>query len=232
VRSEDRDLLKKFLPAVPFFSRLSLHFMDQVLKDFTFHRFSSGEVIFRQGDSSSDLYVILGGRVRVTLMSDEGEELVLAEQGEGDFFGEISLIDGEPRSATVVAEKDCTFGVLGRERLLGLIMDEPMVAVELLKSLTFRFRGATAREHRLAFLGVRERLCRFFTQKVMEEGVKEGNGRFRISKMTHRDLAMRIGASRESVTKALKALGSEELVLQEGGSLLVSPAISGDYPED
>ena len=117
------------------------------------------------------------------------------------------------------------FGVLGRERLLDLLRRNPTANLELLRSLTWRLREATAREHRLAFLDVRQRLCRLFTVRAMEEGIREEDGRFRIRKLTHRDLAMRIGASRESVTKALKALAGERIVVPDGESLLVSPSV-------
>lgn len=218
-------LLERFLPAIPVFSRVSPKYLQRIMNDFNFRLTPKEQVVFHQGDTSTDLYVILGGRVRVILTSEEGEDLVLNEQGAGDFFGEVSLIDGEPRSATVVANEDCILAVLSRGRLLDLIKSEPLVAVDLLSSLTHRLRKATEREESLAFLDVRERLCRFFMQAALEEGEKQKDGSFVIRKRTHKDLANRIGTSRESITKMLKSLAKEKLVYEKKNALCISPAI-------
>lgn len=178
-----------------------------------------------RGDRTTDLFVILQGRVRVVLENDDGEEFVLNELGAGESFGEVSLVDGMPRTATVLPEDDCLLAVLSRTRLIALIRREPMIAMDLLASIVNLLRKGTQREERLAFLDVRERLCRLFLQEAMAEGRKDKSGFFRVRKRTHRDLAARIGSSREAVTKTLKTLAKQELLRERKEDLLVSPAI-------
>jgi CRP/FNR family transcriptional regulator/CRP/FNR family cyclic AMP-dependent transcriptional regulator len=161
----------------------------------------------------------------VVLLSAEGEEYILNELGAGDFFGEISLIDAEPRSASVIAEESTTLAVLRRERLLAAIRDEPQIALDLLAALARIVRSATEREQQFAFSDVRQRLCRYFARKQAAEGVKDPAGFVRIAKRTHKHLATRVGASRESVTKVLKGLTRDGLIREEGEDLLLSPSI-------
>lgn len=106
-----------------------------------------GERIFFQTDKCIELYIILKGRLQVTLMSEAGEECFLNELHEGDFFGELSLIDGHPRSATVIAEEDALLGVLKREKLLQAVRKDPVIAIDLLETLVQRVRKATERAH-------------------------------------------------------------------------------------
>jgi CRP/FNR family transcriptional regulator/CRP/FNR family cyclic AMP-dependent transcriptional regulator len=140
---KDRKLIEKFINKVPFFGGISEKYLEKIIDDFGILQVSENEVIICQGDTSTDLYIILRGKVKVTLMSEEGEEYILTDLEEGDIFGEISLIDGMPRSATVVAEEDSTFAVLKRERLIDGIKQDPMIALDLLATLVRNFRRAT-----------------------------------------------------------------------------------------
>jgi CRP-like cAMP-binding protein len=149
----------------------------------------------------------------------------------GSHFGEISLIDAEPRSATVIAAGQTVLAVLRRERLLDAIRDEPRIALELLKALARIVRRSTEREERLAFLDVGERLCRLLLQEAAASGARTADGFLRIARRSHRDLSTRIGSSRESVTKALKALARDGLLREEETALLVSPRLCQDAPK-
>ncbi len=149
-----------------------------ILRDFVIRRVRKDEIIVCQDEPGTELYIVLQGRVRVALLSGEGEEFILNELGAGDFFGEISLIDAEPRSASVIAEESTTLAVLRRERLLEAIRDEPQIALDLLMALARIVRRATEREQQFAFRDVRQRLCRYFARKKAEAGVSDaGAGR-------------------------------------------------------
>lgn len=225
---KERDLLETYFRQVPLFRHLPKRHAETILRDFTIRRARRGEVLVTQGEKGTELYIVLQGAVRVVLESDEGEEFILNEMPAGSFFGEISLIDAEPRSATVIADRESVLAVLRRERLLDAIRDEPRIALELLKAFARIVRGATEREERLAFLDVRERLCRFFLVESATAGARTPEGFFRIAKRSHRDLSTRIGSSRESVTKALKALARDGLLREEEAAFLVSPGICQD----
>jgi CRP/FNR family transcriptional regulator/CRP/FNR family cyclic AMP-dependent transcriptional regulator len=226
--ARERELLQKHFRQVPLFRHLPLKHAEVILRDFTIRRVKKDEVVVLQEEPGTELYIVLQGRVRVALLSGEGEEFVLNELGAGDFFGEVSLVDAEPRSASVIAEESTTLAVLRRERLLEAIRDEPQIALDLLAALARIVRRATEREQQFAFNDVRQRLCRYFARKKSEEGVSDVDGFVRIAKRTHKHLAMRVGASRESVTKALKVLVRDGLIKEQRAAFLLSPRICGE----
>jgi CRP/FNR family transcriptional regulator/CRP/FNR family cyclic AMP-dependent transcriptional regulator len=225
LKAEDRAFILQFIRNVPFFRNVSDNHLEQIIDDFKIAHAQKDEVIVYQTDKSTDMYIIIKGRVKVTLLSEEGEEFILTDLQKGDFFGELSLIDGSPRSATVIAEEDSTFGILKRENLLAEIQREPMIAVDLLTSVVHRFRYATEREEQFAFLDVRERIFKLFEQCIANEGNQKENGFYLIRKRTHKDIALRIGSSRESVTKILKTLVAKKLIIEKKDCYLISPSV-------
>jgi len=218
----NKRLVGKFLKRVPAFRSLSDKRINQLINDFTIHTFHAGETVFYQTDNSTDLYIILEGGVKVTLLSEEGEEFVLADLHQGDFFGEMSLIDGKPRSASVIADEDSTFAVLERKRFLEAIKHDPEIAIDLLKSLVERLRNATEREESLAFLAVQQRLVRLFMKLAKDEGMKTAEGSYVVKKRTHKEIAERVGASRESISKVMKRLISNKRIIEDGDRFLIS----------
>jgi CRP/FNR family transcriptional regulator/CRP/FNR family cyclic AMP-dependent transcriptional regulator len=226
--ARELELLQKYFREVPLFRHLPPKHAAVILRDFAIRRVKKDEIIVSQEEPGTELFIVLQGRVRVALLSEEGEEFILNELGPGEFFGEVSLVDAEPRSASVIAEASTTLAALRRERLLAALRDEPQIALDLLAALACIVRRATERERQFAFRDVRQRLCRYFSRKKAEEGVKDVDGFVRIARRTHKHLATRIGASRESVTKALKGLARDELIREQGEDFLLSPRISAE----
>ncbi|MEC4685886.1 MAG: Crp/Fnr family transcriptional regulator [Nitrospirota bacterium] len=231
LKEKDKLLVGKFLKEIPAFRNLSDKRVEQIINDFTIRTFHAGETVFYQTDKSTDMYIILEGKVKVTLLSEEGDEFVLTDLNQGDFFGEMSLIDGNPRSASVIAEEDSTFAVLERNRFLDAIKEDPEIAIDLLKSLVQRLRNATEREESLAFLAVHQRLVKLFMKLIKDEGKKKKNGFYLIKKRTHKEIAERIGASRESISKVVKRLVSGNLIAENGDTFLLSPDLFEDIDE-
>ncbi len=228
LKEKDRVLVRESLRKIPVFRTLPEDRTERLLDDFTIETVHAGETVFRQTDRSTDLYIIIRGGVKVALLSEEGEEFILTELKQGDFFGELSLIDGNPRSASVIAKADSIFAVLQRKRFLNTIRENPEIAGELIKSLVQRLRKATEREESLVFLAVRERLIRLFAKGVRAASGKKEGDFFEIRRQTHKELAERIGASRESVSKVLKKLISDGLLVEKAETFLVSPALFED----
>jgi CRP/FNR family transcriptional regulator/CRP/FNR family cyclic AMP-dependent transcriptional regulator len=226
--ASERLLIKKLLTNVPVFKNFSESKLENIISDFRVLKVSKGETVFFQTDECTELYIILKGKVRVSLMSKEGGEFILTELKEGDFFGEMSLIDGNPRSATVIASEDSTFGVLERKNLLRAIKQDPTIAIELLVTLVERLRKATEREEHFAFLGVRKRLVKFLALLIEKEGEKDKDGFYWIKKRTHKEMASRIGASREAISKVLKDMVASEAIKEVRGHFLINPKISED----
>ena len=224
----DRELVEKFINKVAFFRDITEKYLEQIIDDFSILHAAKNEVIIVQEDTSTDLYIILKGKVKVTLMSEEGEEYILTDLRVGDYFGEMSLIDGKPRCATVVAVEDSTFAVLKREKLIEALKRDPILALDLLSTLVHKLRKATEREEGLAFLDVRERLLKLFGELIREEGKKEEGGFYRIGKRTQKELAIRIGASREATSQVLRALASEKIIMEKDTFFLIVPSVSAE----
>ncbi len=196
---------------------------ELLIRNFSVVRPRKGETVFFQTDESTDLYVVFAGAVRVSLVNTDGQELILASFAKGDFFGEISFLDGKPRSATITAEEDSVLGMLGREKFLLFVRDDPTIALGLLSTLLQRLRTADDMIESFAFLEVDRRLLKLLLRTAGEKGQKTGKGEYVIKKITHRELAAKIGSSREAVSKALKSLAARGIVWEQGGYFMISP---------
>jgi CRP-like cAMP-binding protein len=170
---------------------------------------------------STDLYIVNRGRLKAVLMDDEGDEIVLARFEEGAFFGELSLIDGKGRSATIVADLDSELSVLSRDTFFQLITKDPRIAVGLMTTLVERLRKADEMIESLAFQEVGERLVRTLVDGAKRDD-KTARGYLRREKLTHRELAARIGSSREAVSKCMKVLFVNGIVKESEGSFLIA----------
>ncbi|PIP69445.1 MAG: hypothetical protein COW90_10595, partial [Nitrospirae bacterium CG22_combo_CG10-13_8_21_14_all_44_11] len=175
---DKRALIERFLKEIPVFKSLPDNYLSRFARDFIVLQAKKGETVFYQSDSSADLYIVLEGAVRASLLNQEGHELVLAAFDKGDFFGEMSLLDGKPRSATMIAAEDSILGMLKRERFLSAVKDDPMIAIDLLSALVQRLRMADDMIESLAFLDVSQRLMKLLLQIAKAEGEKDTSGFF------------------------------------------------------
>ncbi|MGC8937463.1 MAG: Crp/Fnr family transcriptional regulator [Thermodesulfovibrio sp.] len=218
------DILQ-ILKEIPIFQSLSDEHLTLISKGFKIYRVKKGEIIFYQSDESTDLYIILDGAVKACLLDSDGKELILNIFKKGDFFGELSLLDGRPRSATIIAIEDSVVGVLKREHFLKLLKNNPMIVISLLSALVERIRMTDEMLGAMAFLDVSRRIIKFLMNVAEKEGEKTKDGLIRIKKITHRELASCTGASREAITKALKVLKFKGILKEEEGFFLISPHI-------
>jgi len=221
MKDSDRETLIGLLKGLPVFRSLSEKNLRRIASHFTLARYGKGETVFFQTEESSDLYIVMSGAVKASLINDEGQELVLTCFREGDFFGEMSLLDGQPRSATMIAEQDSQLAILHRDAFLNILMQEPALAIDMLSALVRRLRKADEMIESLAFLDVKERVLRHLAETARAEGEPLKDGTIRIKKLTHRELAAHTGASREAITKVMKILLFNRVVRDEGKCLVL-----------
>jgi CRP-like cAMP-binding protein len=164
-------------------------------------RFPRGSVILMQGDPGDALYVIASGQVKVVLIGEDGREVILSVLGLGSFFGEMALLDNDPRSAHVVAMEEATLLQLRREDFQTRLRSSPDVAIALLRELTHRLRRADDTIGSLALRDVNGRIAHLLLELAEEEG-----GAHITRRLTHATLAQMVGASRETVSRTLRAL--------------------------
>lgn len=225
---KEKELIKKFIKRVTIFRNFSDDHIDLIVDNFRIRRFGKGEDIVFQADEGTDLFVVLKGKVKVSLLGPEGDEFVLTTFRQGDFFGEMSLIDGKSRSANVVAEEDAVLSSLSREIFLETMQKRPSIAFDMLTALVDRLRHANDMIETLAFLDVNDRIVKFLLDAARMEGELDENGCYRIKKMTHNEIASNIGSSREAVSKALKVLNHKGMVVQREGYFLITPNALND----
>lgn len=214
-------MLIEYLRKIPLFQHVMENQMEEIAARCKRSSFKKGKVIFYKTDPSTDLYIVIAGRLKAVLEDEQGGEMVLAYFDEGDFFGELGLIDGKGRSATIVADKDSELAVLRKDGFLELMYKDPKIAVELMITLVDRLRKADDMIESLAFLEVGERLVRTLLEVAQDD--EGGDLRFqKVKKLTHKELAARIGSSREAVSKCMKVLANKGIIKEVEGSTSVA----------
>ena len=212
------------LGQIPLFAGLSVDELEGLGTGLRRRPYRKGEVIFLQGDPGTSLYLIETGRVKIVLTSPEGKEFVLTRLGPPEFFGDLALLDGEPRSADAVAEAPSQLLLLRREDFLGYVEARPRVATKLLAVLSRRLRRNAQLLQDAAFLDIPGRLARVILELAEVEGQPGGAGLV-APRLTQAELAGMIGATRESVNKWLRSYERRGLIRCERGLITVlSPA--------
>lgn len=182
-------------------------------------RYPGGQVLFHMGDEGGSFHIIVRGRVKVAIPSSSGEELILAILAPGDPIGELSLFDGKPRSATVQAVEETETLCLRREDLMALMRNRFGIVEKILEVLARRIRDVDRQLAENRFLDIATRLAKKLLDLGDAFGVQvEGGTRIGV-KVTQKDLASMIGATRESVNKQLKALRAQGFIRIDEGTI-------------
>lgn len=188
---------------VPLFSMLTADQAESVASGVVKRRFKRGECIVEQGKKSNALSIILTGRARVVTTDTRGREVILATMQPGDYVGEMSLIDEAPHSATVSAEVQTDVLTLGRIEFARCLPENGTMAHAVLRGLVQRLRQADRKIESLALMDVYGRVA----HTLLESATEDGNGNSVIrDKVSRQDLAKRVGASREMVSRVMKDL--------------------------
>ena len=135
-----QEMTLEAIRSVPLFGSLDDEAAGDLRNLLSVHEVPHGAALFRAGDQGDAMYLIESGRVRITISDDDQKEIVLAELAQGDFFGEMAIIDGKQRSADATVSEDARLAVLSRENFLGFIHDNPKVALEMLSASFGRLR--------------------------------------------------------------------------------------------
>jgi CRP-like cAMP-binding protein len=221
------------LRAVPLFQGLKDETLRHLVKDAWRRQFSAGAIICHQGDPGSSCHIIIGGRVRVFVMDEDGRELSVRIMGPGEIIGEMALLESLPRSASVEAMEKTHTLELNRDTLLRCLQESPQLSLNLLQSLSSRLRSSTAEAGELASLTVVERLMRRLQELAEIAGQPASDGVRVMLPMTQQELATLVGTSRESVNRALVRLRRQgKIRLEQGWVILVNRATSSPEHSD
>ncbi|HKC13842.1 MAG TPA: Crp/Fnr family transcriptional regulator [Vicinamibacteria bacterium] len=216
---DERELLR----TVPLFSELSDTDIASLGRLATKRKFPKDTVVFFENEEGDFFFMILEGRIKVTILGDDGREIILSVLGPGDFFGEMALLDNEPRSATAIAVEESELLSLHRTDFQSTLSDNRAITTALIRVLTARLRHANHQISTLALLDVYGRVARVILDMAREEGRRLKDGRIAFRRATHQEIANRIGTTRETVTRMLKDLERQALIRVEGREIVLQP---------
>lgn len=180
----------------------------------------AGEVIFHEGAPGHSMIAVAQGAVRITTISPNGQEIVLAELAAGDVFGEIALLDGRERSASAHALTNCTLVVLERRALLEAMQDKPALAQSLIEVLCARIRRSDERMMEIGFLPISVRLANALLRASAPNDRLGGKPRTKVA-LSQGDLANMIGGSRENVNRCLRGWQKAGVIELKDGWILI-----------
>jgi CRP-like cAMP-binding protein len=195
----------QLLARVPLFSELATGELDRISRVAVPRSFPAGVRVFHEGDRSDACYLVRSGDLRVTREHPDGRAIALATLGPGDLFGELAMLDGEARSASVETLSDVELLALPAADVRRLLAEHPEISVKLIAALTRRLRETNERVARQSFQTVPSRVAGVLTQLIAEEAGAGGRQGVTI-RMTQADLAQLAGTSRESVSRFLATL--------------------------
>lgn len=189
------------LSNVPLFASLSEDERQAIAAMATTRSLPANSVVVNEGDQTDSMYVILSGKVKIYLSGEDGKEITLGIEGPGDYFGEM-VLDGGRRSASVMTVEASKFSIIQKQDLEKYLHQNPNVALAIIRQLIGRIRALSDNVRSLALLDVYGRLRKL----LLDLAVEENGERVIKEKITQQELANRVGASREMVSKILKDL--------------------------
>lgn len=201
-----------FLKEVPLFSHLDEEDFQQLTTICTEKKFEKGQTIFYEEDMGTGFYIIISGQVKIVMLSNDGREHILGLLRERDFFGEMSILDGEPRSATAIALMDTKAISITREDFTKVLRNNPDISIKIMFVLCKRLRRADRHVESLAFLSAPGRVARTLAELADEQGIQEGSKVIINHKMTRQEFANIAGTSRETLTRVLMDFQDEGIL--------------------
>jgi CRP/FNR family cyclic AMP-dependent transcriptional regulator len=222
-RLEHRDALRRFW----LFADLAEPEIKQIAALARVQRNKAREVVVSQGDDSADLFLIVEGRLKATSSNANGDEVMLSIMSPGDVFGEMALLDGEPRSATVLTLETCQLLVIEARAFQALLLEIPSLAMSLMKVMARRLRDLTHRTQDVSLLDVERRLAKIVLALAGRFGDRGVPGTITITlKLSQQELASMVGATRELVNRRLRHWVHEDIVEFVAGLLVIKDEAS------
>lgn len=207
------------LDGITLLQSLSAEERSRIAERCSWRRYTAGEQIFDRESTTNDILFIIEGQVRVVNYSASGRETAYAVVDAGRYIGEIAAIDGEARTASVVALKPCTTAALSAERFRGLYETHPEIASQLLRHLTGIIRITNERIAELSTVSAVQRIYRELL-RLCVPGPDETDAVIEAMPTQH-DLASKVGATRETVARALGQLVNTGVIERRGRTLLI-----------
>jgi CRP/FNR family transcriptional regulator, cyclic AMP receptor protein len=205
----------------PIFSGLDASAADALRALMNLVKLRKGQSLFKEGDDGDHLFVVSSGKVKLGTKSIDGRENLLMILGPGDMFGELSLFDSGPRTATATAVTDSKLLALGQDKVIPWVKEHPEVSLQLLARLASRLRRTNEVVGDLVFSDVPGRVAKALIDLGVKFGDKRSEGLFVNHDLTQEELAQLVGASRETVNKALADFAQRGWLRLEARSVMI-----------
>lgn len=213
--------LTDFLLYVPIFADLPEEALEKISKIGSNRTYKKDSVILMEEDAGSALFVIVNGKVKISRTSTDGREVILTYLTDSDFFGEMAILDGMTRSATVIAAEDSELFIIQRDDFLNLLKERPEVSIALLQELTKRLRSADMKIKSLSLKDAEGKVATVLLQLADDIGIIR-KGIVEIDKLPlQQDLANMAGTSRETISRTLHSFAKKGLVELDGSKLKI-----------
>jgi len=211
----------ELLQSVALFWDLSEEELGYISEKMIARHYESGQFIFLEDSEGEQCFFVVQGSVKVTRLSKDGREVILAMLNEGDFFGEMALLDGESRSANVIALEKTEVLTLNRADFLVVLHDYPQIAIQLLKEMGHRLRKSDRQIASLSLSDAEKRIALCILRFADEQGIIR-RGQVNIPRVPiQQDIANMAGTSRETVSRAINLLEKEQYIKRKGRELLI-----------
>lgn len=208
------------MDSIKLFTGLSPKEREELARLCKWKRYSEGEQIIDRHGETRDVFFVVAGKVRIVIYSMSGREITLVDMNEGEHFGELAAIDGQPRSASAMAIEDSAVASLSHEHFNRLIQNKPEVGFLALKKMAQVIRNATERIMDLSTLGANNRIHGEILRLAHDGEIKDN-----VSTITpipvHGDIASRVSTTRETVARVMNELAREKILKRERDCLLV-----------
>ena len=221
-----KNLSHDFFKSIPLFSDLTTANLNDLAKIAKEKSYPKNNRIIHEGDPGDALYLIDRGRVKVTLYGEDGKEVILDILNNGDYFGEMSLLDGKPRSANVVTIDNSTFFVIYRDDFTNLIKIDSSISMKLLEHLSLRVRKTNKKIGNLLLLDLSGRIANVLIELA---GIKHSSSKkeiYILDMPSQQEFASMIGASREAVNRAFKAMEKDGYIKVAGNKIILGEYIT------
>jgi CRP-like cAMP-binding protein len=207
---------------IPLFSSLKDQEIEILAALLRRRTIKKGDIIFQKGDEGTALYAILRGCIKILVTTPVGDKITVAILNDGDFFGEMALLDGMPRSADAVALEESQLAVLDRKDFLSFLPHHEHAVLAILRTLSLRLRKTDELLAEICFLSLSTRLAKRLLELAKDVDSEGGSdGCALATRMTQKELSGLLGVSRESVNKELKILRDKGIVTTERGKIVI-----------
>lgn len=210
------------LKTVPIFAELETKDIQKVVQIAETKRYKKDSIILMEEDAGRTFFIILNGKVKISRISDDGREVILSILREGDFFGEISILDGMARSANVTAFENSELILIRKDAFFDILYQYPQVSIALLKELASRIRKSDSQIKSLSLKDATGKVANAILMLASNVGQVRGSLVEILGLPLQQDMANMAGTSRETISRVLKSLIEEGYLVKTGNKLVIT----------